>query len=908
MGSPYSTRSLVLLSAAIASVAFLPALLGAPRLVLVTFPLVTALVTALVHWDRKQALRVGQRDTEEQKALIANLTEREVASELVRRSEARLKLVVDQALDAVITMNGEGLITGWNSQADAIFGWPAEQVLGRRLSETIIPLHYREPHEAAFRRILDGAPPRLEGRRIEITALRRGGEEFPVELTVGAARLGEEMFFSAFVRDITERKAAEQALRESEDRYRAFVTQSSEAIWCFELEHPMPRGLDEPEQIAFFYKHGYLSHCNNAMALMYGLSEAKDLLGLRLGETLVETDPANVEYLRRFIRSGYHLTDAESHEIDAEGRHKYFLNNLIGIFQDGVLYRVWGTQRDITERRLVEERTQVLGTLSHQLSGAKTPEEAGRIIVDSAQHLLQWDAAALDLYSAEHDRLTAVLTMDTADGVIKDFPAISRITVPSPMVRKVMSDGPQLVLRGADELGPSSEQLVPFGETGRRSASLMFVPIRNQDKVIGVLTIQSYKRSAYTASDLAVFQVLADTCGAALARISAEQELQNTAGQLQHSQRMEAVGRLAGGVAHDFNNLLTTILGTSDLLLEQLPPPWREDVLEIKRAGERAAELTKQLLAFSRKQVIEARALNLNQVLEGVVGMLKRLIGADVELILRTDPTLGTIRADAGQLEQVMVNLVVNARDAMPEGGKLYIETGNVDLEAEHESWSLPAGRYVMLTVTDTGVGMSPETQEHIFEPFFTTKEKGKGTGLGLAMVYGIIRQSGGRISAYSEPGAGAVFRIYLPRVDDTAQSRHFPVPAPALSGSETILIAEDEMSVRGLARRILESSGYLVLAAANGEEALRVASSHEGPIHLLLTDVVMPGMSGPELAERLAQHRNESRVLFMSGYTDSAMLHHGLLKGGLSYLAKPFSPSALKRRVRETLDQSPAG
>jgi signal transduction histidine kinase/CheY-like chemotaxis protein len=436
----------------------------------------------------------------------------------------------------------------------------------------------------------------------------------------------------------------------------------------------------------------------------------------------------------------------------------------------------------------------------------------------------------------------------------------------------------------------------------------MFVPIRNQDKVIGVLTIQSYKRSAYTASDLAVFQVLADTCGAALARISAEQELQNTAGQLQHSQRMEAVGRLAGGVAHDFNNLLTTILGTSDLLLEQLPPPWREDVLEIKRAGERAAELTKQLLAFSRKQVIEARALNLNQVLEGVVGMLKRLIGADVELILRTDPTLGTIRADAGQLEQVMVNLVVNARDAMPEGGKLYIETGNVDLEAEHESWSLPAGRYVMLTVTDTGVGMSPETQEHIFEPFFTTKEKGKGTGLGLAMVYGIIRQSGGRISAYSEPGAGAVFRIYLPRVDDTAQSRHFPVPAPALSGSETILIAEDEMSVRGLARRILESSGYLVLAAANGEEALRVASSHEGPIHLLLTDVVMPGMSGPELAERLAQHRNESRVLFMSGYTDSAMLHHGLLKGGLSYLAKPFSPSALKRRVRETLDQSPAG
>src|SRR5436853_788157 len=378
--------------------------------------------------------------------------------------------------------------------------------------------------------------------------------------------------------------------------------------------------------------------------------------------------------------------------------------------------------------------------------------------------------------------------------------------------------------------------------------------------------------------------------------------------QLRQAQKMEAVGRLAGGIAHDFNNILTAITGHADLLLEDLGhhDPRRADVDEIRRSAERAAGLTRQLLAFSRQQVLQPKVVDLNALVLDLDKLLRRLIGEDGQLAAGLEPTLGRVTADPGQLEQVIVNLAVNARDAMPQGGKLTLETRNIDLDASYtlEHSLVKPGPYVQLTVSDSGIGMDEETQAHAFEPFFTTKPRGQGTGLGLAMVYGTVKQSGGFIWVYSEPGRGATFKIYLPRVDAPVESAAPPAPVERPPrGSETVLLAEDEPAVRAIARQALERQGYTVLAAPSGADALALAAQHGATIHLLLTDVVMPGMSGRDLADRLTAQRPGIRVLYISGYTDNAIVRHGMLEPGLAYLQKPFRPDALVRKVREVLD-----
>jgi len=378
--------------------------------------------------------------------------------------------------------------------------------------------------------------------------------------------------------------------------------------------------------------------------------------------------------------------------------------------------------------------------------------------------------------------------------------------------------------------------------------------------------------------------------------------------QLRQAQKMEAVGRLSGGIAHDFNNLLGVIIGYSELLGERVVEhaSLRKNVEEIKKAGHRAADLTRQLLAFSRQQVLDPKVLDLNAIVAGLEKMLRPLIGEDIELSTALDPALGHVKADQGQIEQVIMNLVINGRDAMPEGGKLMIETASVKLDKAYACRHPPVvpGSYALLAVTDTGIGMDAKTQAHIFDPFFTTKEMGKGTGLGLATVYGVVKQSGGYIWVYSEPGKGTTFKTYLPLVEESPEPAGLRATrAEPSRGSETILLVEDEESLRVMTRTLLVQSGYHVLDADSGAQALEIAHRHEETIHLLLTDVVLPGMRGRELAERMVLFRPDLRVLLMSGYTDHAIAAQGVLDVGTFFLQKPFTRDALTREVRKVLD-----
>jgi two-component system cell cycle sensor histidine kinase/response regulator CckA len=391
-------------------------------------------------------------------------------------------------------------------------------------------------------------------------------------------------------------------------------------------------------------------------------------------------------------------------------------------------------------------------------------------------------------------------------------------------------------------------------------------------------------------------------------RASSQEALRRSELQLQQAQRMEAVGRLAGGIAHDFNNLLTAITGYTDLLLGDIEPgsPLRADLSEIRRTADRAAALTRQLLAFSRRQVLEAKVLDLNKVVGGLEPMLQRIIGEDVQLVTLLEPRLHRIKADPGQLEQVVMNLAVNSRDAMPGGGLLTIETANVFLDADYaeQHLDLEPGHYVMLAVSDTGVGMDAETRAHLFEPFFTTKDFGEGTGLGLATVYGIVTQSGGAIWVYSELGHGTTFKIYVPRESAPIEAAMVEVPSSGrLLGTETVLVVEDDPSVRALSVQVLRRLGYTALEAGSPSQAIALAEDHPGPIDAVLTDVVMPEMRGPELATRLVQIRPGMRVIYMSGYTGDAAVRHGLLDRGEAFLEKPFGPEALGRKMRELFD-----
>jgi PAS domain S-box-containing protein len=711
------------------------------------------------------------------------------------------------------------------------------------------------------------------GEDVAVEAMRAGAQDYVVKGNL-------KRLVPAIERELAD-AAVRRERRASEERYRLLFARHPHPLWLFDRE--TLRFLD----------------VNEAAVSNYGYSR-EEFLGMTI-EAIRPGD--DVPALRDRLQAGQPGLHAPT-----LWRHRK---------KDGTLIDVQITSHDLD---IHGRPTRLVSAID--VTARKRAEDALK-----ARERQQAAVALLGQRAIEATDLTSLMT--AAASLVSET-----LDVPYAKVLERTPNGPSLLLRAGVgwhggyvghtrvEMGPDSEAGYTLAhnepiivrdlrtETRFHGAAIlhdhgivsgMTVVIPGQHRPFGVLGAHVDRPREFTHDDLHFLQAVAHILGTAVDRDRAEVTLRQ-------SQRLESVGRLAGGVAHDFNNVLTAIFGYADLLAEELPAdsPGREDLREIRTAAERAAGLTRQLLAFSRQQVLQPVVLNMNDVVENLEKMLTRLIGADVVLQAHLSPDLGNIRADAGQLEQVIVNLTVNARDAMPMGGKLTIETANAELGGDYVDAHRPVvpGRYVMLAVSDTGTGMDEATKARLFEPFFTTKEPGKGTGLGLATVYGIVKQSGGYIWIYSEPSHGATFKVYLPRVDAPAvELKQTSATSGSPTGTETVLIAEDDELLRPLARALLAKLGYRVLEARDEAAALALARAHVGEIHLLVSDIIMPGRSGVELARELAAVRPRMRVLYISGYTDEAIVRHGLLAPGVNFLQKPFTPDVLARKVRDVLD-----
>jgi len=892
-------------------------------------------------------------------SIARDVTERKRADQELHESEERYRSLVEAAPDVIYTVSAEdGSLTSLNPAFETLTGWSRAEWLGKPFVGMVHPDDLPVAVER-FQKALRGEmhPPR------ELRVLCKSGEYLVGEFTsTQQVKDGKVVGQLAIARDITDRKRAEEALIEERYLLHTLMDNLPDAVYFKDRESHFTRinkadvklfGLSGPAQAVgktdfdfFTTEHAQEAYNDEQQIIRTGqpvvgkeemetwpdghvtwasttkmpLRDAKgNIIGtFGVSRDVTERKRAEAElrasetrYRRLFeaARDGIFILDADSWEIRDVNP---FLLNLLGFSRAELLGRkLWeiGPLRDVLLSKVDFEELQTREFIRYENLPLETREGkhvevefVSNVYISGDRKVIQCnirDITERKRAEAEHVRLVtaieqsaeAVLMTNTEGEIQYVNPAFTRITGYS-----------------RDEVLGQNPRILKSGKQDPAFYQQLWATILKGEIWHGELINRRKDGSLY--SEQMSIAPVRSAGGEVTYFIATKQDVtehKKLEQQLIQAQKMEAVGRLAGGVAHDFNNLLTIINGYAQLLIEPISPqdPRRGHLKEILTAGERAASLTRQLLAFSRRQVLEPRVLNLNSVLADVAKMLRRLIGEDVELVATLKPDLGRVKVDPGQIEQVIMNLAVNARDAMPQGGKLFVETSNVEIDANYARSHSPMmpGKYVMVAVSDTGCGMDLETQAHLFEPFFTTKEKGHGTGLGLATVYGIVKQSGGFIWVYSVPGRGSTFKIYLPVVEEALPTAEpAEVPAELAKGSETVLVVEDEGGVRSLVCEALASHGYKVLEAAGAASALEISEKYTEPIHLLLTDVVMPQTGGKELAKGFSTLHPETKVLYMSGYTDDAIVRHGILERGTSFLQKPFQPRALLLKIREVL------
>jgi PAS domain S-box-containing protein len=755
------------------------------------------------------------------------------------------------------------------------------------MAELIVPLSLRDQHKRGLARCLATGEGPVLNRRLELTALRADGSEFPVEVAITRIPTDGQPLFTAYVRDISERKRKDlhRAVRLSVTQVLAqaatvegahrdlckamgetlrwdvgavwLVDSQAQVLWCTELWHgpevqagefearcrrqEFARGVGLPGRVWAGRKCAWIADLRDdgnfprtEVALRAGLHGAFGF-PILLGEAVLGV----LEFFHREARE----PDEDLLELVTT------IGAQIGLFMD----RKWAEAQLRESEQRLRQITENLREVTFLCNA-----DASEVYYISPVYEAVWGRSCASLYEHPRSWLDAVHPDDRP----RVLEALKRLILGQPFIEEFRVVKPDGTVRWIRERA---------------------LPVPNQTGTV--------YRIAGSAEDITDQRLLEE--------------------QFRQAQKMEAIGKLAGGVAHDFNNLLTVINGYGDLILDQLPRDDPNSALlrEIVKAGDQAASLTRQLLAFSRKQIVAPRVLDLGEVLTDAEQMLRRVIGEDIQLRVDNDPALLPVKADAGQLDQVLLNLAVNARDAMPKGGTLSVATQNVWLDETFTALHPGArvGPHVLLSVSDSGIGMDPVTKARIFEPFFTTKGD-KGTGIGLATVYGIVKQGDGYVEVESEPGCGATFKLYFPAIEETpASGKSHRGLHPMPRGDATILLVEDEEGVRALSRHVLKNCGYNVLEASDGVEALRVAGRHAGPIHLVVTDVVMPELSGREMADQLLRLHPEIRVLFLSGYTDDAVIRHGVREAETNFLQKPFSHDALAQKVREVLDANQA-
>jgi PAS domain S-box-containing protein len=761
--------------------------------------------------------------------------------EALRASERQFRDLFESSPDPIFVEDLQGNVLDVNPAACRLHRMPREKLVGKNVLD-LVPAEHREAVKSEFPKVAAGKLDTFDGLSLTADNLA-----VPVAIRVGRMNFHGQPALLLHVRDISARIKMETALRSSERRFRALIEKSTDGVTLITA-----KGINRYASPAATRILGYTAEeLFNTDAFQFVHPDDAPRMKEQLAELLKQPGGSVSTRCRYRHKNGAWLW------LQAVGTNLLEVPEVNAIVVNFV---------DITERMEAEEQMRAVLTSARCLLWHAAVEAAP----DSPEKL-SWHS--FDIPNSDAARVFLPVAMDEGESYAE---AWNRSKLPEDLPRAAET-GRAAITGGRRGYSVEYRCKLASGETRWIYEDVRIEPLSDTRwRAFGVCT------------DVTDRKLLEE--------------------QLRQAHKMEAVGQLAGGVAHDFNNLLMIIRGYSDLLIEGLKSDQalHGQAVHIQKAADRAAKLIQQLLAFSRKQVLQPKVLDLNTVARELEPMLRRLIGEDIKLLISCTENLGHVKADRGQIEQVIMNLAANARDAMPQGGRLIIETANAELDAAYAARraDLKPGRYVLLAVSDDGVGMDSETRSHLFEPFFTTKQNNRGTGLGLATVYGIVKQSNGHIWVYSEPNQGSVFKIYLPRVDEPETVEPPPPPeTPPQRGTETVLLVEDEDEVRTLAGELLERFGYRVLMAPDGNAALRICEKHGEPIHLLVTDVVMPGMSGRVLAQLLVSMHPELKVLYISGYTDATITHHGVLEAGSAFLQKPFTPNALARKVREVIE-----